>query len=357
MTLWTPPIADPLTTHRVESWWVDVLTSDDAKVAELDGTKGGSITQNVYDTISGSGYLTVDEMGQKIDWLTMRLQPWWKVEGTEPWPLGVFLPSVPQETHQEAVSGYQIDLLDKLVILDQDELDGAYSIAAGGNVTDEIKTLITNAGETRMAITDSVETLTDGMVFPVGTTVLQAINLLLAKINYFSLRADGYGYYVAEPYIRPQDRGSSWNFFDGPKAVHLADVSRKQDLVGVPNKVTLISVPTFDTEAMVASATNEDPASPFSYPSRGRWISHTQELVDATSLGVLQGLAERRLTDLSDVSASLRLSHAALPRSLNEAVEVNTGRLVPTMAVIQKMVQPLKVGGLTRTKLREVVAS
>jgi len=354
--LWLPPGPDPLTAaHRVESWWVDLLNPDDVLLGRLDGVTGGQIDQSVGATISGGGKIEVDDVGQGVDWLTIRVRPWWSVAGAEPWPLGVFLASAPTALHTETGRAWSVELLDKLVILDQDAVDGSYSLPAGTVVTTAVKAVIASAGETATAITDSDETLTAGMVWPAGTSKLRIVNDLLAAINYFSLRCDGFGRYVAAPYIRPQDRPVARAFAEGARAIHEAAFTRDQDLAAIPNKVVLVATATGDTESLVAVATNTDPASPFSYPSRDRWIVHTEEGVEATSQGVLDALAARRLADLSSVTATLDIAHAAVPLDLNDSVTLTSGG-VAARGVVQKMSLGLAVGALMRTTVREVAA-
>lgn len=342
-----------LTGHRVEDWWVELLDRNDTPLGRLRGVTGGRLDQNVHAIISGGGTLHLQDLGQDIDWLSARVQPWYSVAGHEPWPLGIFLPSAPTAGYSPTGRRWSVELLDKLAILDQDKVDGSYSLPAGTNVTLAVQEVIMSAGEDRVAITASSETLTSGMVWEAGTSKLRIVNDLLASINYFSLRADGHGRYVAQPYTRPEDRELNWEFLEGARAIHSPDFTRDEDLASVPNKVVLVSSAAIDEPAMVGVATNEDPSSRFSYQSRGRWITHTEDLVEATSQEVLDGLAARKLADLSAATATLSVEHAALPLQLNDAVRFVTAG-VETRGVVQKMSQALEVGALTRSTIREV---
>lgn len=343
-----------LTGHRVESWRVDLLTEDDVPVGKVDGALGGEVEQNVNAVISGGGSVQVRDVGQDIDWLRARLQLWWTV-GDQEWPLGVFLPSAPVARHDATGRAWDVELLDKLVVLDQDKIDGSYSLPAGTVVTSAVQEIIASAGETRTAITASAETLTAGMVWEAGTTKLRVVNDLLAAINYFALRCDGYGRYVAAPYQAPRNRTPAWDFAEGTRAVHLPAFTRDEDLAKVPNRVVLVSSGGSADPSLVAVASNTDPASRFSFAARGgRWIVHTETGVEATSQAVLDALAVRRLTELTSATATIELEHAFLPLDLNDAVGFRTGG-VDAVGVIQKKRIPLTVGGLTRTTVREVV--
>src|SRR5690606_30012693 len=129
--------------------------------------------------------------------------------------------------------------------------------------------------------------LTSPMVWEAGTSKLRIVNDLLAAIDYNSLWVDGQGNFRATPYVRPAARSITYSILndesgaalvrelaDGQESIYLDEWSRDRDVYGVPNKVVAVATGTGDEEPLVGVATNEDPASPFSEPSRGRWIVH-----------------------------------------------------------------------------------
>lgn len=354
--LWLPGGPDPFTTHRVESWWVDLLDEHDTPVGRLDGVTGGTIEQNVNRIITGGGTLDVVDRGQDIPWLSARVQPWWHVHGADPWPLGVYLCSAPVATHTDAGVSWRVELLDKLLVLDEDKIEAAYAVPAGAVVTDTVQAVIASTGEAATAVTDSTETLTSGMVWPPGTSKLRIVNDLLDAINYFSVRVDGHGTFVAAPYQAPAQRPTVRQFVPGPAAIHTPDFTRDQDLAGIPNRVVLVSAGGRDEESLVGVASNTDPASPTSHPSRGRWVVHAEEGVEATSQAVIDGLARRRLVELSTVAATVEIDHAAVPLAVNDVVAFDTGTGSPVRAATQSWSLALAAGSLMRTRVREVTA-
>lgn len=353
--LWLPAGPDPLTTHRVESWWVDLLASDETPLGVLDGVTGGTIDQNVNATISGGGSLSVQDTGADVDWLNVRVRPWWQVAGVDPWPLGVFLCSAPVAAYSSTGKTWSVGLLDKLSILDADKVDGSFAVAAGAVVTDAVASVIASAGETAVAITDSAATLSAGMVWEAGTSKLRICNDLLAAINYFSLRCDGYGRYVAGPYQPPADRPVRREFVAGPDAIHVPDFTADQDIASIPNKVVLVGRGSGDTPALVGVAENVDPGSRFSYPSRGRWIVRTETGVEAADQATIDALAARSLAAASTPAATFDFAHAAVPLDLNSMVRLSTAD-VDIFAAVQKTSQRLVVGDLMRTTVRGVPA-
>jgi len=322
--LWLPAGPDPLTTHRVESWRVDLLTADDATVGTLDGVTGLSLDHKAGATIHGGGTLSLSDVGQGVDWLSARVMPWFTVDGYGSWPLGVYLLASPRERHSDGPTSWRVELLDKLAVLDQDAVSQSYSLPAGTVVTDAVATVIAAAGETAVAITASTETLTSGMVWEAGTTRLRIANDLLASINYWSLRCDRYGRFTASPYVRPQDRVPVRAFTPGPDAIVTPDWSKDEDLIAVPNRVIVISDGTLDVTGLVGLAENTDASSRFSEPSRGRWITVVEDH-DATSQTVADAIAARRLIELEAVSATYDIEHAMVPQDLHDVVTLTDG--------------------------------
>lgn len=354
--MYYPPHPDPLRAgHRVEDWWVDIVAKDGTTLARLDGVVTGMIDINVEAVIAGGGFLEVDDLDQEIDWMNARVQPWWSVEGVDPWPLGVFLTSVPERASSDGLGTWYVDLSDLTEVLSADKVEGTYSLAAGTVVTTAVRDLILSAGETSIAITASTETLTTGMVWEAGTSKLRIINDLLDAIGYFALRCDGYGRFVAEPYVRPQDRAVSWAFEDGPGSVHEDSLLRREDLASVPNRFVLVGVGSADEEALVGVA--EDTTSErFSYAARGRWIVETDIDVDATSQEVIDAKAEQRLAAAQAVTATGQLSCAPIPLSINQTVSLRTGKVDGALASVRRVTNRLRVGETQRVIVREVVS-
>ncbi|MGV3564221.1 MAG: hypothetical protein ACO1ON_13165 [Nocardioides sp.] len=330
----------------MESWRVDLLNAGGSPTGTLDGVLGGSVEHNINRVIHGGGRLEVDDRGV-TDWLDRRVRIWWQVEGVEPWSLGTFLCSAPTEVHTATGRSWSIELLDLLLVLDQDCVAQAYALPAGSIVTDAVRDVIAGSGPGATAITDSAETLTSAMVWPAGTSRLRIVNDLLAAINYFALRTDPLGRYTASPYIAPGDRAPVRDLTADAIVTH--DWARDQDLAAVPNRVVLIGMGEGDAEALVAVAENTDPADPLSIPARGRVVTVVEQGVEATSQGVMDGLAARRLADLSTPAATRVIEHAPMPIGLHDVVTHDGVR-----GATQAWSQDLAVGADMSRSLREV---
>lgn len=350
------PEADPLTSNRVESWRVELLTLNDSSLGRLDGVSGGSLAFNVNAVIRGGGSL--EYQGDPVDWINHRVQPWYKIEAAGQvveWPLGVFIPATPGASYGDGATSISIALYDKLHILDEDKLEYTYAAPKGANVTDRVRSIIKGAGETKIAITDSESTLSNGMVWDVGTSKLRIINDLLGSINYFSLWVDGHGTFRADPYISPRDRPIAFGFVDDEHGIYDPNFVHEQDLFNIPNKVVCIGQSDGNVPAKIGIATNEDPASPYSYQSRGRWITRTEEGVEATSQGVLNALARRYLAEGRLAGSTFEFEHAPIQIDLNDSVGFRRdAENIDIRGTVETLTYSMAVGALCQTKIREV---
>lgn len=352
-----------LTGHADESWRVDLLTLDDAPIGPLEGVEGGRLEYSVHDTIRSGGSLRI-EGAAGLDWNSVRVQPWYTLTdaatGAEhSWPLGVFLPATPKAQHTDTGTTVEVELYDKLLVLDQDKVTGTYTVDKGAVVTTAVRSLILSAGEEKIALTASAERLSVPMVWEAGTPKLRIVNDLLDAINYFALWVDGWGVFRADPYLAPRSRAVRWEHIDNDESIYDPSFTHEADGFNVPNMVVAVASTNGDDEALVATARNEDPTSPWSYPARGRWIVHHEDNVDATSAAVLGQIAARRLVELSQVTSSFQISHYWVPQDLNDAVMLRNEQAdVSTRCVVQKMTVPWSAtepGQLVTTTLRAVV--
>lgn len=345
---------ETLTGPRVEDYWVEVLTRDEHRAGRLDGVIGGRVEFNVHGTIRGGFQVTLRDVGQDLDWSSMRLRPWVRVNNLT-WPLGVFLPASPRLSHDEHGLAWEVPCLDKMSVLDQDVTTEAYSVPAGTVVTQRVASIIAAVGE-HAAITPSDLTTRSPLTWEPGTTKLRIVNDLLESINYFSVWADRGGLLRAEPYRRPQDRALAATFARGEAAIHSPRWSREQDIAGVPNRTVLLVEGDDDNPGMVAVADNTDPESPYSIPRRGRVVAQVYENVEAADQATLDALAQRYLSDASSPSAVLSVSHATVPLDGNAVVRF-ASEGVDTLAVVEGWQVSLEAGALMSGTWREVVSA
>ena len=351
-------LTEALKANRAEGFRYELLDRFDNPLGDLSTVLSCRISGSIFNTIKTGGLLELVETGE-INYYSNRVRPVYRLytsQGWVEWPLGVFLLASPSRLTDGKSVQRRIEMYDKLLVLAQDKIEASYTIAAGTRATVAARTIIQEAGETRINITPSDEELQSANSWPPGTTRLQIVNDLLSSINYFSLYADGNGNYRGEPYVPPGQRAPVWEFADNQEGLYLPGVGVDADYFNVPNKV-ILTVSNPDDALLVSIVTNEDTTSPFSYQSRGRWITDYRQEEDATSQAVLDAKAARILAESMQVTEAVSYDHAWLPIGLNDAVKFTNRRLElsASYSVISQD-YALKAGELIKAKIRRVVA-
>jgi len=315
------------------------LNELDEPLGVLDGVTGGGCKVVAQSRLGGSAELSLDERGQSVDWLKHRVRVSYDpgVTGVDGWDVGTYLFTSPRELHGEFVTGYGVSLLSKMSVIDEDTVEARYSLAESTAIIDTVVSLIQSTGETRISATPSDAVLSSGMTWDAGTPKLTIINDLLAVAGYWALWCDGSGLFRVEPYVNPAGRPVAWRFRHGEESLHVPDWARERDMSSVPNRFVAVGQGDDETEALVGVALNENPDSPFSFQSRGRWITATEENVEAESQSVLDEYAARKLLDAMDPVSRIEVEHAVLPLNRNELVEFVPEDLVSRLATVQSM--------------------
>ena len=104
---------------------------------------------------------------------------------------------------------------------------------------------------------------------------------------------------------------------------------------------------------MVGVATNEDPASAYSFQARGRWIVETQTGVEAANQESIDSQARRRLIDVSTPSASITIQHMPVPLHPNQVAGFSSQGHT-AQGVVKEIEYSLDPTALVKTKLLEV---
>ena len=344
---------------RIERYRFELLDSDEKVIGELRTVSGGYIDSSIFNTIHSGGTLAlVEDEAQEIDYLNDRIKCYYEMYYDGSWisyPLGIYLLSSP---NRESSSGYiarNIEIYDKLLILEQDIISASYTVASGTNVVTEVTSIITGAGETGVSIEATTEVTAAAKTWEAGTSKLRIINDLLGSINYFTLRANNAGRYTSQPYVLPAARGISWEFIDNSEGLYLPSFTQELDYYFVPNKVVLVVSNPEQTE-LTATATNEDASSPFSYQARGRWIVDFRTEIEATSQSVLDDKAERILAEGMQLNEGIEYQHAYIPLELHNAVTFKNSQLgISANYTIARQRTPLKAGELVRSSIRRVM--
>jgi hypothetical protein len=320
----------------VNRWSFELLDGSDRPLGTLDGVTGGSAEVVAQAVLGGSGKLVIEERGQGIDWMSNRVRAVFS-NGTDEWPVGTYLFSSPTEQHTAFGVIYDVGLLTKMNIPQEDTVSTRYSVTAGTQVIPRVVTLLQSTGETRIAATSSDAVLTAPLTWEAGTSKLTIINDLLQAAGYWSLWCDGNGLFRIEPYTNPADRPVAYSFEHGEASVHYPDWGREQDHTSVPNRFLAIGQGDEEDPPLIGVATNEDPDSPYSYQSRGRWITATEEGVEGETQAVFDQYAARKLREAMAPVARLTVDHAMLNLDPNMLVAFTPEDGQRRLATVQRM--------------------
>lgn len=337
----------------MNSWSFQLLDSQDRPLGELDGVTGGSADLASQAPLGGSGRMSLDHR-RDIDWMAHRVQAMHS-NGERSWPVGTYLLTSPRENHTEFGVSYDVGLLTKMSIPNEDTVEQRHSVAAGAAVIPAVVAMLESTGETRIAATDSAATLAAGMTWEAGTPKLRIINDLLQAAGYWSLWCDGSGLFRVEPYVDPASRPVSFEFVHGENSLHFPDWGKEQDHTSVPNRFIAVGQGDEDEPPLVGVATNENPASPYSYQSRGRWITATEEGVEGTSQQVFDQYAARKLADAMSPVSRLTVTHAMLPLDPNDLVAFTPEDGRRRLATVQRMSMDFAFDTDIRAEWREVI--
>jgi hypothetical protein len=309
----------------------------DTLVGTLDGVVSTSarLKWNLYEAVKGEGSMRVADLAHTqsgylrigdLPLASARLRPVRTIEGLPDEPLGVYLFSAAPEEWSNSGRVFSVQMLDKNTVLDQDRVENTYAVSTSTPILQAVATVIASAGESITVDAAVTSTLRAPMVWPADTTKLQIVNDLLAALNYSALWVDGVGNYRATPYVVPARRSITYELLNvprellyGEKSIYRDEWSRDRDLFDVPNKVITVEAGTGSGTPRTGVATNTDPASPFSYASRGRWIVQTISGVETPSGtnseidAFLDAKAKASLIAFSAVQAAVSIKHLPIP--------------------------------------------
>lgn len=344
---------------RSPQWKFMLLDRQDRPLRELEGVDGGGGEVVAQSRLGGSASLIIDERGQAIDWQSHRVQAIYDpgIPGEDPWPMGTYLFTSPEEAHGTPGVTYDVGLLTKMTAVDEDSTEARFSVAPGEPVIPIVRSLIESAGEHRISVTGSDAVLSSGITWDAGISKLTVINELLTAVGYWSLWCDGGGVFRVEPYLDPASRQPAYTFRHGERAVHFPEWGRSQDLSSVPNRFIAVGQGDEENEPLVGVALNENPDSPYSYQARGRWITATEEGVEGDSQAIFDQYAARRLRDLMNPVARMSATHAALPLAANDLVEFIPEDGIRRLATVQRMSFDFTYDTDFKVEWREVIAA
>lgn len=295
----------------------DLLNRYDIKIGTLKAQPGRVALNSLAEIKRTAVFQVTEQEGQDIDWLNDRIRPVFCLgmpdKGFAEWPLGVFLISSPTRKDENKKIKRTIEAYDASQILKEDKFTDRYRIAAGTKYTAAVSDILNSSGIWKVSIIEHAGTLAADKEFEIGTTKLQAINQLLAEINYTSLWVDENGYFTAQPYVLPSAREVEYEYRNNDYSIIHPGSSEELDLFAVPNQwVRYVSNPD-KTVSLRSIYTNDLSTSRTSTTSRGRTIVDIDRVDDILDQTTLDAYTLRQAYEASQVYGKFAFSTALMP--------------------------------------------
>lgn len=376
-------VEDVLYNDRSTSYRWEVLThfnGVDQLVGLLDGAAAGSLNWTQNASVKGAGKLAVTDLESAAPGLlrvadlsleSVRLRPVRLIKGLPEDPLGIFLVSAATEQWTGTGRVWSLELLDRCTVPAQDKIEGSFSVPAGARILRTVRDILLSSNEYIEIDSSSTLATSTGMVWEAGTSKLTIINDLLDVAGFNALWIDGYGNFQLTPRVLPANRSLTYDLLgvprelkDGEQSIYQPEWTRDKDSFEVPNKVIAVQAAGgVSSAALVGVWTNEDPSSPYSYASRGRWIPHVLDSVDtpegtaAATMEFLRNRARATLVQMSAVQAQLKITHLPIPVRVSDVIRFAHAEAgIDSRHVVTKIQLDTSPLGMMSSTLQEVIS-
>jgi hypothetical protein len=303
---------------RHVSFRYDLLDRSDMKIGEIDGIEGASISYGEFNTIKRSAVFQLNEYSQRsIDFMSEQIQPWFILRmpggGAVEWPLGVFMLESPEKEIIGRHTRRNIGAYDKALILEAGRITARHFIPAGTNYAAAAAKLLSMSGINKISVAGTDSVIHSDREIPIGTKIREAVNTLLAEINYTSISVDEAGFFYSSPYAEPAQRPVTQRYIAGRGSVVMQELSETLDIAGQPNVFIRAARNLDEASELVAAVYNNNPASPSSIPNRGRQIADYAEIDNISGQQALNAYTRRIAINAMSAYSHISFNSALMP--------------------------------------------
>lgn len=267
---------------------------------------GGHIELSAFTDLKAEGSLTFEGFEIPDDHDMVRVYHGHSTSaGEQPLkPLATLMFSVSEPTYDGAAVSGKLACRSVLSVLASRKYGAPFTVAAGTQAVQKAIELTESLGLRVNNPDPSAYTVREAHTFnEYEADYLTIVNWLLGAAGYSSAWVDAYGIVQMTPYVEPTERKAAVRLADDESSVMYPKLSRQSDWADTPNVVRLCYET--DEETLVASASNIDPNSRASLPSRGYEVTcsdSVSELAGDTQeerVANLAAMASRKLLDKS----------------------------------------------------------
>lgn len=339
----------------------DLLNRFEVKIGELSGTSpGNAVSFNSLAEIKRvANFVFKENELQEVDWINDRIRPVFLLRMPDgkyiEWPLGVFLLSSPTRKDDYGI-WREIEAYDASLILTEDKFINRYRIPAGTKYVYAIQSIINGSGIRKVNITYSDAEVSIDKEFEIGTTKLEAINQLLAEINYTSIWVDYQGYFISEPYTLPSMKEVDYQYTTDDLSITFEGAVNELDLFNVPN-TWVITASNPEKVPLVSTYINNSVNSRTSTINRGRTIVDFRQVDDILDQSTLDAYTKRIAYNASQIYEKLSFETVLMPHhSFMDTLFINYKNLdISSKYTETEWRMDLQAGGRMQHNIRKVI--
>lgn len=354
-------IIKALHSNREISIKYNLLNKYDMNIGQLEIPQyGNNIEMNSLAEIKRIGNFTVKENElNDIDWLNDRIQPVFCLKmpnGFVEWSLGIFLISSPAKMEVKGQIYRNIEAYDSSLILKEDKFDNRYMIRSGTNYIDAITDIINSSFINKVHLIDKGYRLAKDKEFEIGTTKLEAINVLLKEINYTSIFVDENGFFTSGEYILPINKNVDYSYRNNDVSIIYPGAKKELDLFNVPN-IWIITATNPESIPLTSKYKNDSIVSMTSTYKRKRNIVKIVKLDNILDQATLDNYTQKIVFEDSQVYEKTIFETALMPHhSYNDLLFIDHSNLgIATNYIETRWTMDLKIGGRMKHECRKVV--
>lgn len=261
---------------------------------------------------------------------------------TEKFPLGTFLVQTQPQAFDGKSTTYSVDAYTPLIELKEKYPSIGYFVPEKDNIMDRAYELTRENLRAPVVKPTCDETMFSDLIAETEDTYINFLYDLIGNAKYiFAL--DEMGRVLFKPKQDAAALQPVWTYNDDNSSILYPDISRNQDLYGIPNVVEVIYSDGNDNdgngEIYHVVVKNEDPDSPTSIIRRGREIHHrvtNPTIIGNPTEGRIKEYAETLLRELSTIEYTITYTHGYCPVRIGDCVRLNYTRagLVNVKAVV-----------------------
>lgn len=299
----------------------------------------------------------VDGRALPIDWLNDEIRPVMAINGTE-YPLGVYVPTKPQENTDGPVESVSISAYDRCQKVARTNSEDLLFWPSGTPYLDAVEQLLTASGIRTTFKTPSSEVFaTAREEWKVGTSYLDIVNQLLGEISYNPLWFNQDGAAVLEPKSVPTAAAIEHLLDTDDPETRVVDsrFSRVRDFFDAPNVFIAICQNPALGAPMRAVAVNDNPQSPLSIQARGQRIATVVYVNNIPSQAALQAYVDGLRNDSMVSGDTLEVTTGLLPGWGVADVAALNWRGETSICISSGWTMDLCVGGRMTHRLDKVV--